>query len=54
MHCVVCHAVLRPSDYYAGRPRLYCSNRCRQQAKWSRQRASAAHFVSDRYVRQKG
>jgi len=46
-YCSVCGVGLPRSDYYAGRPRLYCSNRCRQEAKWMRQRAFVAHFVSD-------
>lgn len=46
-YCVVCGAMLPRSTYYAGRPRLYCSNRCKQAAKWQRSRAFLAHFVSD-------
>lgn len=44
--CTVCGSTLPRSDYYAGRPRLYCSNRCRQAAKWQRRRQDAGHFVS--------
>jgi len=46
--CVVCGELLPHSLYYAGRPRLYCSNRCKQAAKWQRNRTFYAHFVSDR------
>ena len=46
-YCIVCGVTLLRSTYYAGRPRLHCSNRCKQAAKWQRRRACAAHFVSD-------
>lgn len=45
-HCAVCGDVLPRSDYYAGRPRLYCSNRCKQMAKWQRRKQFVGHFVS--------
>lgn len=45
-YCAVCGDVLSRSDYYAGRPRLYCSNRCRQAAKLQRRNAVVSHFVS--------
>jgi predicted nucleic acid-binding Zn ribbon protein len=48
--CIVCGTVLPRSGYYAGRPRLYCSNRCKQAAKWQRHRASHAHFVSEKVI----
>jgi len=45
-YCSVCGVGLPRSDYYAGRPRLYCSNRCKQVAKWQRQKLFVGHFVS--------
>ncbi len=45
-YCAVCGNVLPRSDYYAGRPRLYCSNRCKQVAKWQRRKPFVGHFVS--------
>lgn len=44
--CTVCDEPLPRSDYFAGRPRLYCSNRCRQAAKLQRRQSLLAHFVS--------
>jgi hypothetical protein len=38
--------MLPESGYYAGRRRLYCSNRCKQKAKRVRRRAKKKHFVS--------
>ncbi|MDL1899499.1 hypothetical protein FBR02_01880 [Anaerolineae bacterium CFX9] len=45
-YCVVCGTMLPRSTYYAGRPRLYCSNRCRQAAKLRRKHTALTHFVS--------
>jgi len=44
--CAVCDEALPRSTYYAGRPRLYCSNRCKQAAKWERRKVFVGHFVS--------
>jgi len=45
-YCAVCGDALPRSDYYAGRRRLYCSNRCKQAAKWERRKVFVGHFVS--------
>jgi hypothetical protein len=48
--CCVCGEVLQRADYYAGRRRRYCSNRCKQAAKWQRQKTFPSHFVSEEAV----
>jgi hypothetical protein len=43
----VCLQPLPPPRYHAGRRQRYCSNRCKQQAKWMRWRARNAQYVSN-------
>jgi len=50
----VCGELLPVSSYYAGRKRLYCSNRCKQKAKWERWKSEHTHFVSNTLLHRGG
>jgi len=43
----VCDAVLPEPSPLGGRPRMYCSNRCKQKAKWDQWRAIVGGLVSN-------
>lgn len=43
----MCGILLDAPSPLGGRPRVYCSNRCKQEAKWKRWRAEHRGFVSN-------